>query len=163
MSAELVPEARSTPELARSAAWVVGTGVAAYLAAFAAEMFAAGDLTPENVLPTGPIWITLITALVVAPLLETGIVFVGLGALFWRFRTKLKRAGMFYAIATAAAGSALHGGGLEGLGRALGFYLLGFLFWQTRERFGLTAAFWATLAAHIVWNALAVITVYARG
>lgn len=163
MSAEVVSPARSSPEIGRSAAWVVAVGPAAFLASFLAEVIAARDLTPENVLPTGPIWITLITALVVAPLLETGIVFVGLGALFWRFRAKLKNPGLYYAILTASAGASLHGGGLEGLGRGIGFLFLGFLFWRTRERFGLAAAFWATLAAHIVWNALAVITVYARG
>lgn len=142
---------------------VPAAALLAFACAVFAEMVATGDLTPPLEAPDAPIALVLAGALLIAPLLETGL----LAALAWvvaRFKRLSGRQGLVvFALLAAAMGWALHGWGLAGAGRAFGFALLAAVFWLYRARRGYWAGAGAALVAHIIWNALAVGLVYAAG
>lgn len=149
---------------AQTAAWAAAVGVVAYLAALAAQLVEAGSWSPANDLPQGGPALAVLVVGLLAPLLETAVFFV----VAWLLRLIPAKwswapAAPAYIVVMAGIGYLAHGGGVSGVGRAIGFALLAWLFWRTQARMGARAAFVTALAAHVIWNILAVATVYARG
>lgn len=62
-----------------------------------------------------------------------------------------------FLVLAGACGYIFHGGSPAEFGQAVGFILMGAVYWFSQRELGLWAAFWLVALSHFVWNSTAVL------